>query len=1159
MIRAKWLYIIVCACLLLSPQSVISAKPAPAPHELDRLRRMITEGPAQFYQSQDEPAPVFDALPPSNAVTPPAWARVAYQTYLNNQWDIYLSKPNGAGQVRLTSDGASGVYPSLARGGNRVAFASNRNGNYDIFGVNADGSGLTTLAESPATDTYPVWSPDAGRIAFQSNRSGNYEVYVMNANGSNPVQLTNSSAYDGEPTWSPDGSQIAFVSNRSGMYEIWLMNADGSNLRQLTSYSTTATPAWSPRGDKIVYANDRNQSGYYQLWMINVDGSAPKALREYSYPAAQHHDDWAPSWSPDGNSVEYIRTQWSYSYPGWEASYIYRVDPYTTAELAGPIGDNRSMRVSMASTDITPPAPCAVTLAPYQNSDSFLVTGSASDAESGAAFYNFQSRRLPDGAWQDFLVGAPQSGGVFAGVSGDRFEFRCQARDFSRNLGDWSTPPFAATEIRSLRPTSTVAVSQRYVKGNRVNLRWAGNGLAGQALRYDLFVRDRAGGDWTLWLEGVTTTAAQFEGTVGHTYDFRSQAQDALQHTQVWQPDPQATVTFYPVSLSVRSTDSRGNLLAAPGVALNPAAVVAEATRNFGEKRLGVNAAPLSISVTQPGYGSIPTTLLNVYQDRTVTFVMPPANNLVSNGGFEGSPLSGWTLSGDGVTLSGDGTAPLNGTFHSGHSSAKIAPGTTGSSEFSQVVTIGAALQKPTLSFLYYFPNNAGGGTLTVEVDGAALQTVLTTATVTDDWTHVWADLSALSGRTVTLRFRFSGSNAAAYIDEISLGSWTRPVVLHSQSMYVPIAVKAESALSVPAPAPASDWLTLGKDEQHSGFVANEPGSARFSQIWTVNPFTYNAASNFVMRVVSADGVVVISKGNEGSSSASIAAYDASSGRLLWSRLADSVKFGPASIAHGKVYYSGRYLFYCVDLYSGEMIWQSTLMDIWNQNQIQVFDQNLYIYGDYGSQAILNAASGGVVTSIPFAKYPDELLVYAAGIPAYAGGKMYTWINGIFSERNLSDGKVVWDLALAWNQPGSYSAPVISNRTAIVVSAGGLHAIDLDTHLARWTVYGNYGSALPAVDKDLVYAINGSTLEARQLSNGALTASFISQTPLINSPIVTGAYVYVSSGTQTYVLRRANLQIEQTIPESGWLALANGYLFIARSDGYVSAYRAQER
>ncbi len=67
----------------------------------------------------------------------------------------------------------------------------------------------------------------------------------MRADGGQPIQLTTNNARDSDPAWSPDGQKIAFASNRDGNTEIYVMNEDGSAQTRLTnSAGENLVPNW---------------------------------------------------------------------------------------------------------------------------------------------------------------------------------------------------------------------------------------------------------------------------------------------------------------------------------------------------------------------------------------------------------------------------------------------------------------------------------------------------------------------------------------------------------------------------------------------------------------------------------------------------------------------------------------------------------------------------------------------------------------------------------------------------------------------------------------------------------------------------------------------------------------------------------------------------
>ncbi len=59
------------------------------------------------------------------------WSRMAYESYRDGNWEIYLAHGDGAAEVRLTTHPAMDIQPRLNRGADRITFASDRDGNLE--------------------------------------------------------------------------------------------------------------------------------------------------------------------------------------------------------------------------------------------------------------------------------------------------------------------------------------------------------------------------------------------------------------------------------------------------------------------------------------------------------------------------------------------------------------------------------------------------------------------------------------------------------------------------------------------------------------------------------------------------------------------------------------------------------------------------------------------------------------------------------------------------------------------------------------------------------------------------------------------------------------------------------------------------------------------
>lgn len=440
----------------LLPKAVTAQPPLPD-IEMVRKRWWIGDLPpiAGFTPTVEKSSPVH---PLGNLAD---WSRIAFQSYRDGNWEIYLARGDGTQPVRLTHHPAADVRPRLNRGATRLAFTSDRDGNWEIYTINTDGSGLARLTFNDANDAGPVWSPDGRRIAFASDRDGNWEIYVMNADGLDQTRLTYNDADDIMPAWSSDGNRIAWVRMSGPNGALWVMSADGTIQRAvLSGLRFLQNPRWSPDlrfPDQLVFDYDCDGDLWNELAEASI-GRTPGCV----YDAAQDLvDTWMGSWSPDGRWLLFSRVEYVLrdNKLFLRNAYVERVPTAGgPTERLLPLGVD--LLPDWQTTDVSPPWVHLQRLPRYLRSPHGAVTLSWSGEDVGPAGlggYEVQWWKEDLGDWGTWLRDTQDTTAHFVGTPGETYAFRVRARDNAWNVSPWSGGLWNRTTLYAWHLTGLVS------------------------------------------------------------------------------------------------------------------------------------------------------------------------------------------------------------------------------------------------------------------------------------------------------------------------------------------------------------------------------------------------------------------------------------------------------------------------------------------------------------------------------------------------------------------------------------------------------------------------------------------------------------------------------------------------------------------------------
>jgi len=285
--------------------------------------------------TQDVSASGTPALTSSLAPQPARNGEIYAAVSESGSSQIWAFTQDGRTRRQVTSRERDGLvrasHPSVSPDGTRLAFSGYTGDRADIYVINTDGTNLRKLTSSVADELQiiPGFSPDGRLIVYESNRGetepDNSHLRIVPVDGGDDWQLTfpDGTYEDAGPKFSPRGDVILFASdrnNRRGHHDLYTINVDGTNLKRLTRGANNAySRSWSPDGRRIVFNSQVGLNGpnpgYGELRIIDADGRHLRTLTSFrrnlrfspvnpvpGRPPALR-GDVTPAWSPNGKFI----------------------------------------------------------------------------------------------------------------------------------------------------------------------------------------------------------------------------------------------------------------------------------------------------------------------------------------------------------------------------------------------------------------------------------------------------------------------------------------------------------------------------------------------------------------------------------------------------------------------------------------------------------------------------------------------------------------------------------------------------------------------------------------------------------------------------------------------------------------------------------------